>query len=280
MTETSQDTTPQDGGNDVALLVELDGHVETWTLNRPDSRNPISDDDMVAAIVDAVDAANANPEVRVVILTGAGKAFSAGGDVKKMRDQSGMFGGHPHQMRNGYRYGIQQIPLALQRLDVPLIAAVNGPAVGAGCDLTAMADMRIASETAWFAESFVKLGIIPGDGGAWFLPRLVGPARAAEMTLTGDRVDAKTALEWGLVSRVVAPEDLMSEARALADRVAVNPPHAVRMAKKLLKESDGSNLSSLLELSSAMQPLAHSAPDHAEAIGAFLDKRDATFTGE
>ncbi|MGO1399574.1 MAG: crotonase/enoyl-CoA hydratase family protein [Brevibacterium yomogidense] len=280
MTETSQDTTPQDGGNDVALLVELDGHVETWTLNRPDSRNPISDDDMVAAIVDAVDAANANPEVRVVILTGAGKAFSAGGDVKKMRDQSGMFGGHPHQMRNGYRYGIQQIPLALQRLDVPLIAAVNGPAVGAGCDLTAMADMRIASETAWFAESFVKLGIIPGDGGAWFLPRLVGPARAAEMTLTGDRVDAKTALEWGLVSRVVAPEDLMSEARALADRVAVNPPHAVRMAKKLLKESDGSNLSSLLELSAAMQPLAHSAPDHAEAIGAFLDKRDATFTGE
>lgn len=280
MTETSQDTTPQDGGNDVALLVELDGHVETWTLNRPDSRNPISDDDMVAAIVDAVDAANANPEVRVVILTGAGKAFSAGGDVKKMRDQSGMFGGHPHQMRNGYRYGIQQIPLALQRLDVPLIAAVNGPAVGAGCDLTAMADMRIASETAWFAESFVKLGIIPGDGGAWFLPRLVGPARAAEMTLTGDRVDAKTALEWGLVSRVVAPEDLMSEARALADRVAVNPPHAVRMAKKLLKESDGSNLSSLLELSAAMQPLAHHGPDHAEAIEAFLDKRDATFTGE
>lgn len=280
MTETSQDTTPQDGGNDVALLVELDGHVETWTLNRPDSRNPISDDDMVAAIVDAVDAANANPEVRVVILTGAGKAFSAGGDVKKMRDQSGMFGGHPHQMRNGYRYGIQQIPLALQRLDVPLIAAVNGPAVGAGCDLTAMADMRIASETAWFAESFVKLGIIPGDGGAWFLPRLVGPARAAEMTLTGDRVDAKTALEWGLVSRVVAPEDLMSEARALADRVAANPPHAVRMAKKLLKESDGSNLSSLLELSAAMQPLAHHAPDHAEAIDAFLDKRDPTFTGE
>ena len=277
-----QDSTSADtaSAEDDALLIERDGHVETWTLNRPDSRNPISDDDMVAAIVDAVDAANANPEVRVVILTGAGKAFSAGGDVKKMRDRAGMFGGHPHQMRNGYRYGIQQIPLALQRLDVPLIAAVNGPAVGAGCDLTAMADMRIASETAWFAESFVKLGIIPGDGGAWFLPRLVGPARAAEMTLTGDRVDAKTALEWGLVSRVVAPEDLMTEARSLADRVAVNPPHAVRMAKKLLKESDGSSLSSLLELSAAMQPLAHHAPDHEEAIEAFLDKRDAHFTGE
>lgn len=278
-TEGATSTAGNDTGND-ALLVERDGHVETWTLNRPDSRNPISDDDMVAAIVDAVDAANANPEVRVVILTGAGKAFSAGGDVKKMRDRAGMFGGKPHQIRNGYRYGIQQIPLALHRLDVPLIAAVNGPAVGAGCDLTAMADMRIASETAWFAESFVKLGIIPGDGGAWFLPRLVGPARAAEMTLTGDRVDAKTALEWGLVSRVVAPEDLMAEARALADRVAVNPPHAVRMAKKLLRESDGSSLSSLLELSAAMQPLAHHAPDHEEAIEAFLDKRDPHFTGE
>lgn len=274
---TEQDTQQ---GSQAPLLVERDGHVETWTINRPESRNPISDDEMVEAFMTAVDEANANPEVRVVILTGAGKAFSAGGDVKKMRDGEGIFGGRPHQIRNGYRYGIQQIPLALQRLDVPLIAAVNGPAVGAGCDLTAMADMRIASETAWFAESFVKLGIIPGDGGAWFLPRLVGPARAAEMTLTGDRVDAQTALAWGLVNRVVAPEELLSAARELADRVAVNPPHAVRMAKKLLRESDSSSLSSLLELSAAMQPLAHHAPDHTEAIEAFLDKREPTFTGE
>ena len=275
---TEQDTQRTD--EQAPLLVERDGHVATWTINRPESRNPISDDEMVAAFIDAVDATNADPEIRVVILTGAGSAFSAGGDVKKMRDGEGIFGGHPHQIRRGYRYGIQQIPLALQRLDVPLIAAVNGPAVGAGCDLTAMADMRIASEKAWFAESFVKLGIIPGDGGAWFLPRLVGPARAAEMTLTGDRVDAQTALEWGLVSRVVAPEDLMSEARALADRVAVNPPHAVAMAKKLLRESESSSLSSLLELSAAMQPLAHHAPDHAEALAAFLDKREPTYTGE
>lgn len=265
---------------DAPLLIELDGHVETWTINRPDSRNPISDDEMVEAFIAAVDAANANPEVRAVILTGAGSAFSAGGDVKKMRERTGLFGGQPHQMRNGYRYGIQQIPLALDRLDVPLIAAVNGPAVGAGCDLTAMADMRIASEKAWFAESFVKLGIIPGDGGAWFLPRLVGPARAAEMTLTGDRVDAQTALAWGLVNKVVAPEDLLTEARALAARVAVNPPHAVKMAKKLLQKSEESSLSSLLELSAAMQPLAHHAPDHTEAIEAFLDKREPTYTGE
>ena len=140
---TEQDTQQ---GSQAPLLIERDGHVATWTINRPESRNPISDDEMVAAFIDAVDAANADPEIRVVILTGAGSAFSAGGDVKKMRDGEGIFGGHPHQIRRGYRYGIQQIPLALQRLDVPLIAAVNGPAVGAGCDLTAMADMRIARE--------------------------------------------------------------------------------------------------------------------------------------
>ena len=262
------------------LTLERDGAILTVTMNQPETRNALTGNTAVAEFVQLCADLRRDASVKVVILTGAGKAFSAGGDVKKMRDRAGMFGGKPHQIRNGYRYSIQQIPLALQRLDVPLIAAVNGPAVGVGCDLTAMADMRIASETAWFAESFVKLGIIPGDGGAWFLPRLVGPARAAEMTLTGDRVDAKTALEWGLVSRVVAPEDLMAEARALADRVAVNPPHAVRMAKKLLRESDGSSLSSLLELSAAMQPLAHHAPDHEEAIEAFLDKRDPHFTGE
>ena len=111
--------------------------------------------------------------------------------------------------RNGYRHGIQQIPLALRRCEVPFIAAVNGPAVGAGCDLAMMCDLRIASTKAFFAESFVQLGIIPGDGGAWFLTRAIGPARAAEMALTGDRVDAATALEWGMVSRVVEPEDLL-----------------------------------------------------------------------
>lgn len=269
-----------DTATEPALLVETDGAIQTWTINRPEKRNPISDDDVVKGIVDAVDAANADRSIRVIILTGAGSAFSAGGDVKKMKDRTGMFGGQAHAIRDGYRYGIQQIPLALSRLDVPIIAAVNGPAVGAGTDLAAMCDMRIASEKAWFAESFVQLGIIPGDGGAWFLPRLIGPARAAEMTFTGDRVKADQALEWGLVSRVVAPEALLGEARALADRVAKNPPHSIRMAKKLLQSSDGSTLSGLLELSAAMQSIAHSAPDHAEAIDAFLDKREPNFTGE
>lgn len=262
------------------LLIDRADHVETWTLNRPAERNPISDAEVVRALVEAVDRVNGDSDVRAVVLTGAGSAFSAGGNVKKMRDREGIFGGHPFQVREGYRSGIQQIPLAFHRCEVPVVAAVNGPAVGAGCDLALMCDLRVAADTAWFAESFVKLGIIPGDGGAWLLPRVVGPARAAEMALTGDRVDAQTALAWGLVNQVVPAAELMGAATALARRIAVNPPHAVRMGKRLLRESAHQSLASHLEMSAALQALAHHAPDHTEAIGAFLDKRDPHFTGE
>ncbi|MEH0973719.1 crotonase/enoyl-CoA hydratase family protein [Micromonospora sp. CPCC 205546] len=265
---------------DDPVLVERDGSVETWTLNLPESRNPVSGDEVIDALVARVDAVNADRGVRAVILTGAGSAFSAGGNIKDMAERVGLFGGAPHELRDGYRRGIQRIPRAMYACDVPLIAAVNGAAVGAGCDLALMCDLRIASERAFFAESFVKLGIIPGDGGAWLLPRAVGAARAAEMVLTGDRVDAATALQWGLVSRVVPHGELLAEARRLADRVAANPPHAVRMAKKLLREAQHQSLDSILELSAAMQALAHQTRDHDEAVRAFLDRREPHFTGE
>jgi len=263
------------------LLVDrAENGVETWTLNLPDARNPISGDDMIDALVAAADRANRDTQVRAVILTGAGPAFSAGGNIKDMARGEGLFGHSVQHQRTAYRDGIQRIPRALQQCEVPLIAAVNGPAVGAGCDLALMCDLRIAATTAFFAESFVKLGIIPGDGGAYFLPRAVGAARAAEMALTGDRVEAATALEWGLVSRVVEPARLLEEARALAARVAVNPPHAVRMAKRLLREAQGRSLDSVLELSAAMQAIAHHTRDHHEAVAAMLEKRPPEFTGE
>ncbi|QSE92245.1 crotonase/enoyl-CoA hydratase family protein [Rhodococcus pseudokoreensis] len=265
---------------DDPVLVQRDGVIETWTINLPEERNPISGEDVIDALVACVAAVNASHETRAVIVTGAGSAFSSGGNVKDMAEGRGLFGGKPHQQREGYRKGIQRIPRAMYNCDVPLIAAVNGPAVGAGCDLALMCDMRIASDTAFFAESFVKLGIIPGDGGAWLLPRAIGAARAAEMTLTGDRVNAATALEWGLVSRVVAPEQLLDEARGLAERVAVNPPNSVRMAKKLLRESQHLSLDSLLELSAAMQALSHHTADHREAVSAFMEKRPGSFTGK
>lgn len=264
---------------DPLLLVERVGHVETWTLNLPDNRNPISGSAMVDALCESVAAVNADREVRAVVLTGAGKAFSAGGNVKDMIDRDGMFGGSPYEMRDGYRSGIQRIPRALYHCEVPVIAAVNGPAVGAGCDLAMMCDLRIASTRAFFAESFVQLGIIPGDGGAWLLTKAIGPMRAAEMALTGDRVSAATALEWGMVSEVVEPEDLIDAANALATRVAKNPPHSVRMAKKLLRESQHQPLESLLELSSAMQALAHHTEDHREALAAFAGKRAGKYQG-
>jgi enoyl-CoA hydratase/carnithine racemase len=265
--------------NDTVLSTRH-GHVATWTLNLPEQRNPISDQSVVERIEELVTEANDDIDIRVVIITGAGKGFSSGGNVKHMVDEVGLFGGAPHVQRNGYRKGIQRIPRALYHLEVPLIAAVNGAAIGAGCDLALMADMRIASERAVFAESFVKLGIIPGDGGAWLLPRAVGNARAAEMAFTGDTIDAATALDWGLVSRVVAPEALLDEAMALAERVASNPPNAVRMTKKLLREGQHMSLESLLELSAAMQALAHHTRDHREALAGFTEKRPAHYTGD
>ncbi|SFC88564.1 Enoyl-CoA hydratase/carnithine racemase [Nocardioides terrae] len=262
------------------LLIARDGHVETWTLNLPERRNPISDLPMVEALEDAATRVASDVSVRAVILTGAGPAFSSGGDVKAMAQRSGMFGGSGAEIADGYRRGIQRIPRALFHCPVPLIAAVNGPAVGAGCDLTLMCDLRIASTTAFFAESFVKVGLIPGDGGAFLLPRVVGAARAAEMALTGDRIGAEQALEWGLVSRIVEPEDLLPTARELADRIAANPPVAVRAGKQLIREAAGLSLDEVLDKSADVQSMMHQTLDHAEAVAAFVEKREPRFTGE
>src|ERR1035437_9663327 len=247
------------------VLYKQDGAIVTITLNMPEIRNPISEREVVDALVEYLDRMNADSSVRVGILTGAGSAFSSGGNVRKMRDEAETRAKAPALTPKYYKFGIQRIPLAFERLDVPMIAAVNGPAIGAGLDLATMCDMRIAAESAKFAESFVKVGIVPGDGGAWLLPRVVGFSKACEMALTGDSIDAKEALASGLVSRVVPDAELMTEARKLAQRIAVNPPHAVRMAKRLLMEGRHTRLDTLLEMSAAMQSLAHATAVHREA---------------
>ncbi|TFV57854.1 crotonase/enoyl-CoA hydratase family protein [Mycobacterium sp. PS03-16] len=244
------------------LTITAAGPTQVWTIAMPEVGNAITDLGFIAALEAAVDAANADTAVRAAILTGEGKIFSAGGNVKEMADREGMFGLDALPQRRAYIDGIQRVPRALSRLEVPLIAAVNGPAIGAGCDLAMMCDIRIASEKASFAESFVQLGLIPGDGGSWFLPRAIGYERAAEMTLTGDRIDAATALAWGMVSRVVPHDDLLTEAHALGERITKNPPHALRMAKRLLQESRTGTLESTLGMAAAMQPLAHRDPEH------------------
>jgi len=196
-----------------------------------------------------------------------------------MRDCPGMIEGSLAEQRENYRRGVQAMANALYDCDAPTIAAVNGPAIGLGLDVACMCDMRIASEKASFAESFVKVGIVPGDGGAWLLPRVVGMSVACEMSFTGDLLNAQEAKEVRLVSRVVPHEALMDAARALAGRIAANPPEMVRMTKRLLREGQHTRLSTLLEMSAAFQALAHSTEDNREAVGALLEKRKPTFTG-
>lgn len=259
------------------LQIDREGPIAIVTMNRPETRNALSDDDVASAFVACCEAMNSDLSVRVMILTGAGPAFSSGGNLKTIRDTMGSGLGEPSMSRYAYRDSIQRIPLALYNLEVPVIAAVNGPAYGAGNDLTCMCDIRIAGERAVFAESFVKLGLTPGDGGAWLLPRAVGRAKAAEMAFTGEAIDAQQALACGLVSRVVPADQLLPTARALADKIAANPGAVMRMTKRLLREGEHSTLESLLELSAGYQALAHKTADHREAVMAFVEKRKPRF---
>ena len=263
---------------DIVLRSMEDGII-TLKLNRPEMRNPISDDDMVEALVAALQSADVDMSVRVVVLTGEGTTFSSGGNLNKMGEAGGVNDPLPAQTRRNYKWGIQRLPLLFESLEVPVIAAVNGPAIGAGCDLACMCDVRIAAQGARFAESFVKVGLVPGDGGAWLLPRIVGFSKACEMALTGDAIDAEEALACGLVSQVVPNNDLTAAAHHLALRIAANPPHVVRMTKRLLREASTANLTTILEMSAAMQALAHATSDHREAVAALLGKRPPSFRG-
>lgn len=258
------------------LQSRRDGAILVLTMNQPETRNALTGNTAVEEFVQVCESIRRDPGVRVVILTAEGSVFSSGGNVKDMlRYQNGP--SDPDAIREEYRNGIQRLPRALYNLDVPVIAAINGPAVGAGLDLTCMCDIRIASEKATFAESFVRVGIVPGDGGAWLLPRAVGASRAAEMAFTGEALDAAQALACGLVSRVVPPERLMDEAMALARRIAANPGGVLRMTKRLLREGERNSLESVLELSAAYQAIAHTTSDHHEAVRAFIEKRAPRF---
>lgn len=262
------------------ILFEIDGRIATLTFNMPDSRNPISGETTIEEIVDACRHVQYNNDVSVLIVTGAGKAFSAGGNVKDMRERSQGFGGSPIELQEAYRWGIQRIPLAMDAVDVPIIAAVNGAAIGAGCDTAMMADIRIASTFAKFGETFLNLGLIPGDGGSWFLTRLVGYAKMAELTFTGKVIDAEEALRMGLVSKVVEPEQLLPEARALAATIAEKPPRTLRLAKLLMKQASRMELKDFLDVCAQTQAVVQNSEDHKEALEAFFEKRPAKFIGK
>jgi 2-(1,2-epoxy-1,2-dihydrophenyl)acetyl-CoA isomerase len=254
-------------------------HIELWTLDRPDRLNALPDLGDGEAFAAACEAVNADQGVRCVVLTGAGRAFSAGGDLRAMKDRRDLFAGSGAEIREGYRRVVHRIVRSLYGLEVPLIAAVNGPAMGLGCDIAGLADIRIASDTASFGVPFLKLGILPGDGGAWLMPRHIGYARAAELLFTGRSIDAETAERWGLVNRVVAHDRLMDEAMETAGQIAAQAPHALRMAKTLMRQGRDVSFDQMLEMTAAMQALAHLTDDHAEGVAAVLEKREADFRG-
>ncbi len=262
-----------------ALLFEKSGPLVTLTINRPESRNPLGEEGDGELFADAAARINADREVRCVILTGAGTAFSAGGNVKAMRERSGAFAGGGVHIRERYRNVIHRIVRSLWGIETPMIAAVNGPAIGLGNDVACLADMRIAADKAIFGATFLKIGLVPGDGGSWILPRTIGHARAAELFFTADTIDAATALSWGLVSRVVPAASLMDEARALAEKICRQPPDVLRMTKRMMREGQSVSFDTIMEMSAAMQALSHLTEDHAEAVEAFFDKRTPTYKG-
>ncbi len=257
---------------------KLDRHAEI-SLDRDEARNAYSDE-MIESLRRAFDEAEADDEVRAVILTGAGKAFSAGGDLKAMQSKSGMFAGGPDALRRRYEAGIQSIPRCIAAFSKPLIAAINGAAIGAGLDLTCMCDIRIASERAKFGSTFVKVGLVPGDGGAYFLARAIGFSRALELVLTGRVFDAVEAERMGLVHRVVPADDLMTAAREHAELIAANAPVAVRLTKRAAYRSRGADLETALELAATFQGIAQNTDDHLEAVEAILGKREPEFHGK
>ncbi|MFH1604196.1 MAG: crotonase/enoyl-CoA hydratase family protein [Pseudomonadota bacterium] len=255
---------------------EQDGGIVILTLNEPKTRNALSPA-IVEALIEYTDRINADLSVGCVIVTGAGAGFSSGGNVKEMKERTGLFSGTPAEIRRGYLQGIQRMPLAMYGLEAPSIAAINGAAIGAGCDLASMCDMRIAARSATFAESFLRVGLVSGDGGAWFLPRAVGLSKAYEMTFTGDFIDAEEAARIGLVSKVVDDDKLMDEARALAGRIAAQPVHSLRLTKRLLRDSHQVSLPIALEMASSMQALVQHTKDQHEAVLAFMEKREPKF---
>ncbi|WP_311063916.1 enoyl-CoA hydratase-related protein [Halomonas sp. DWK9] len=253
---------------DATLILE--NRVATLTLNRHDVRNALTGTALVDDIVATATWVNRCQEVSVLVITGAGSAFCAGGNVKDMAERGGDFAGEVAEVAERYRTGIQRMPLALNHVEVPIIAAVNGAAIGAGFDLANMADLRIASSKASFGETFLNLGIIPGDGGAWFMQRQIGYQRAFELTLSGRIINADEALAYGVVLEVVEPEQLMEAALAHAKRIAAQPPKATRLTKRLMKMAPDMELKAFLDVCAVFQGMCHNEPEHLEAVERLL----------
>jgi len=254
----------------------LDKRVATLTFQRDDVRNALTGTEIANDIVATLEWANACADVSVLIMTGEGSAFSAGGNIKNMAARAKE---SPHILAQYYKYGVQRIPLAMQAVEIPVIAAVNGPAIGAGFDLANMCDIRLGSTNAQFGETFANLGLIAGDGGGWFLQRMVGYQRAAELTFTGRTVKAEEAKALGILLEITEPDGLLARAQEMAAKIATKPPLALRYSKRLLRLAQHQNLPEHLDTCSSFQAICQKSDDHAEALAAFFEKRAGVFKG-
>ena len=251
-------------------------NVATIRLNRPEKLNAFTDD-MITTWVELLEEYRTRDDVNVIVITGTGRAFSTGGDVGKFSDYaSNSAAGIKARLSDN----VQRLAIKIQDIDKPVIAAVNGLATGGGVDIALMCDMRFAARSAKFAETYVKMGLVPGAGGAYYLPRIVGVAKALELFWSCEPVDAEEALRIGLVNRVFDDDKLADETQAFAKKLARGAPLAVKLVKRILYRWLETDLRGALDLVASNMPVVRMSEDHQEAVAAFREKREPKFSGK
>lgn len=251
-------------------------HVARLTLERPDSLNAYNES-LLRTLVARLEALDSDPDVRAIVLTGAGdRAFCSGVDLEEMPLT-------PEMEFADYEKGLglfQNVVRTLRTIETPVVGAVNGYALGAGCDTALACDIRIVSEDAVIGETFIDVGFVPGDGGAYLLPRLIGEARAKELIFTGRKLEGDEIVEWDLARECVPPGELIETAEGFAGELAAQPPIALGSSKSLITESFDIDLETAFEHATRAQRICAQTDDHAEAVDAFTEKREPEFTGK
>jgi 2-(1,2-epoxy-1,2-dihydrophenyl)acetyl-CoA isomerase len=254
----------------------------TITLNRPERLNSLSNE-LLESLADILDSVAVDDFIRAVIVTGAGRAFCSGADTDEM---TGGPGDGPHKpgpggaedLRRGFKLA-QRVILGIYKMEKPVIAAINGPAVGAGFDLACVCDIRVAAESARFMAAYIHVGLFPGYGGTWLYPRLLGSAKAAELMYTGNFMEVDEALSLGFLNNVVSEDELIATAEKMAHRIAAGPPIAIRLAKTMMRRGMSMDLETSLEMSAAAEAITLSSEDHIEGMAAHREKRRPRFKG-
>jgi enoyl-CoA hydratase/carnithine racemase len=260
--------------DDPGLRYMVENGIATITLDRPDRKNAFTLC-TIDAWVERLREASEDADVRVVVLTGAGSSFCSGVDLSELDGAEPT----PLERKQMLMERIHRVGLSLDDLDKPTIAAINGVAVGAGLDMALLCDMRIAARSARMSEGYIKVGLVPGDGGAWLLPRLVGPAKSMELLMTGDFVNAEDALRLGMVNHVVEDIDLMTTTLALAAKIAAAPPVQIAMIRRLVRQSERLDLRTHFDLVSSHMAVVGSLDDSREATAAWREKRQGQYHG-